>query len=278
MLIDQEGGRVARLKPPKWRSAPAAARFGELAGDDLDAAREAARLNARLIAADLYDLGISVNCVPVLDVLAPGATTAIGDRAFGGDPEIVARLGAEVCAGMLAGGVLPVIKHMPGHGRARVDSHKEPPLVDASLAALRDSDFAPFKALAGTAWGMTSHVIYTAIDDVPATVSSRVIGEIVRGEIGFEGVLVSDDLSMEALRGRLGARAAAALAAGCDVVEHCNGRRDEMREVAGAVRSLDDAACARIATAEASRHSPEPFDHAEARVRLDALLAGNQGS
>ncbi len=273
VLIDQEGGRVARLRPPEWRAAPAPQRFGELARHDLAAAREAARLNARLIAAELHDLGISVKCAPVLDVPATGAHDVIGSRAFGADPRIVATLGAEVCAGLLAGGVLPLIKHTPGHGRAMCDSHLEVPVVDAPLEALRETDFAPFAALADAPWAMTAHVVYTALDDLPATVSRRVIEDVVRGEIGFGGLLVTDDLSMAALSGGLGQRARAALAAGCDAVLHCGGDLYEMRELADAVGQLSDAAQARVAVAEARRTPPEPIDRA-AETRLDALLAG----
>ena len=273
VLIDQEGGRVARLRPPEWRAAPAAERFGELARHDLAAARQAARLNARLIAAELHDLGISVNCAPVLDVPATGAHDVIGSRAFGADPRIVAMLGAEVCTGLLAGGVLPLIKHTPGHGHAMCDSHLEAPVVEAPLEALRETDFAPFTALADAPWAMTAHVVYTALDELPATVSRRVIEDVVRGEIGFGGMLVTDDLSMAALSGGLGQRARAALAAGCDVVLHCGGDLDEMRELADAVGPLSDAAEARVAAAEARRTPPEAIDRA-AETRLDDLLAG----
>ncbi len=273
VLIDQEGGRVARLRPPHWRAAPAAARFGELARVDRGAAREAARVNARLTAAELHDLGVSVDCAPVLDVPEPGAHGVIGDRAFGGVARLVADLVAEVCDGLLAGGVLPVIKHLPGHGRARADSHLEPPLVDAPLEALRKVDFAPFRALAGAPIGISAHVVYTAIDDAPATVSKRVIERVIRGEIGFGGMLITDDLSMEALSGGLGERARAALAAGCDAVVHCSGDLDEMREVAAAAGPLSDAAEERLAAAEARRRPPAPVDRAALGTRLDALLA-----
>ena len=273
VLIDQEGGRVVRLRPPEWRAAPAPERFGALARRDLAAAREAARLNARLISAELHELGVTVNCAPVLDVPTPGAHDVIGDRALAADPRIVATLGAEVCSGLLAGGVLPVIKHMPGHGRARSDSHLEPPVVDAPLDALRESDFAPFRALSDAPWAITAHVVYSALDDSPATVSRPVIERIIRGEIGFGGVLVTDDMSMGALSGGLGERARAALAAGCDAVVHCTGKLDEMREVAEAVAPLSDAAQGRIAEAEARRTPPEPIERG-AGARLDALLAG----
>ncbi len=273
VLIDQEGGRVARLRPPEWRAAPAAARFGELARHDLAAAREAAWLNARLIAAELHELGVSVNCAPVLDVPAAGAHDVIGDRAVAADPRVVAVLGAEVCAGLVAGGVQPVIKHLPGHGRAMCDSHLDVPVVDAPHDALRETDFAPFAALADAPWGITSHVVYTALDDLPATVSRRVIEDVVRGEIGFGGMLITDDMSMEALSGGLGERARAALAAGCDAVVHCTGVLDEMREVAEAAAPLSEAAQRRLAAADARATPPEPIDPAAAAARLDALLA-----
>jgi len=272
VLIDQEGGRVARLKPPRWRAAPAAARFGALDARDPGRADEAARLNARLIAAELAALGITVDCLPVLDLADPEGHDVIGDRAFSHDPKAVARLGAATCEGLLAGGVLPVVKHMPGHGRARADSHHALPVVEAPLDLLRATDFAPFRALADAPWGMTAHVAYSALDPLPATVSRRVIGEIIRGEIGFDGVLASDDLAMEALSGGPGERAAAALAAGCDVVLHCSGALDAMRAVAGAARPLDDAALERLAAAEARRVAPGPFDSEAASARLDALL------
>lgn len=278
VLIDQEGGRVARLKPPHWRAAPAAGRIGALAGANLDAAREAARLNARLIAAELDDLGVTVDCAPVLDTPVRGADDVIGDRAFAADTRVVAALGEAFCEGLLAGGVLPQIKHIPGHGRARSDSHDSLPVVESPLAELRASDFVPFARLSHAPWAMTAHVAFTAIDDAPATLSARVIGEVIRGELGFDGLLSSDDLSMAALRGGLGERARAALAAGCDVALHCSGDLDQMADVDRAVRPLDDAALARLAAAEAMQGAPEPFDRAAALARLDSLLGVGQAA
>jgi beta-N-acetylhexosaminidase len=273
VLIDQEGGRVARLKPPHWRAAPAAARFGVLAKSDPDAAREAVRLNARLLADELLALGITVDCAPVLDLPVPGGHDVIGDRAFCRDVQAIAALGRAFCDGLLEGGVLPVIKHIPGHGRAMVDSHHSLPVVTATRAALEASDFATFRALADAPWAMTGHVVYTDIDpDRPATTSRRVIDEIVRGQIGFDGVLVSDDLSMQALAGGLGERAAAALAAGCDLALHCNGEPDEMTAVAGAVGPLGAEARRRIAAAADRLGARLPFDATDAGRRLDALL------
>ncbi|HUZ71709.1 MAG TPA: beta-N-acetylhexosaminidase [Stellaceae bacterium] len=273
VLIDQEGGRVARLKPPHWPDYPAAAAIAALAGT---AALAAARLGARLIADDLGALGITVDCMPVLDLPVAGADAVIGDRAYGTAPDHVAALGAAVCDGLLAGGVLPVIKHIPGHGRATVDSHRALPVVTAPRAVLAVTDFAPFRALAACPWAMTAHVLYRDIDaSLPATLSARLIAEVIRASIGFDGLLLSDDLSMAALPGGLDARAAGALAAGCDVVLHCNGAMDEMIAVAGAASSLSPVARRRIAAAEARRRGArEPFDRAAATARFAALMAG----
>lgn len=276
VLIDQEGGRVQRLRPPHWRNAPTAARFGDAFARDPAGGREAVRLNHRLIAAELAALGITVDCAPVLDVPVLGAHDVIGDRAFARSPAAVAELGRAAVAGLLAGGVIPVVKHIPGHGRAFADSHRELPKVDAALAELEASDFAPFKALADAPWAMTAHVLYAALDRVlPATQSEAVIGGTIRGAIGFDGVLASDDLGMSALHGDFRTRAAACLSAGCDVVLHCSGEIEEMRAVAEGAGLLSPAAQKRVAAAEAVRRkSFEPFDAAEGRLRLDALLAG----
>ena len=274
VLIDQEGGRVARLKPPHWRTAPAAAVFGDLALRDRARGREAAMLNAALIAAELRQGGVNVDCLPLLDLRYEEAHEIIGDRAFGKDPEVVADLGRAVCDGLLAGGVIPIIKHIPGHGRARVDSHEELPVVDAGLEELKESDFLAFKILADAPWAMTAHVVYTAVDpQAPATTSPKVIGEVIRGHIGFNGVLVSDDLSMEALSGSLGERAAAALGAGCDIALHCNGERGEMESVAAAAPQLTQAAQQRLKAAAGRAEGGDFTDHAATRSRLEALLA-----
>ena len=273
VLIDQEGGRVARLKPPQWRAAPAAGRFGLLAGRDRELAEQAVQLNARLIAAELLELGITVNCAPVLDLPAPGAIDVIGDRAFGADPERVAELGRAFCDGLLAGGVLPVIKHTPGHGRARVNSHHELPVVETPRAELEVSDFRPFAALAGAPWAMTGHLVYTAIDpDNPATMSHAVIAEVIRGAIAFDGVLVTDDLSMAALSGDYTSRAAKSLAAGCDLVLHCNGKAEEMTATMAGVGPLSAEAERRVAAAATRPSAPEEVDTAALAARLDRLL------
>jgi beta-N-acetylhexosaminidase len=271
VLIDQEGGRVARLRPPHWRRYPAAARIAALPDP---VAADAARFGARLIADDLARLGITVACLPVLDLPSAAADPVIGDRAYGAEPDRVARLGRAVCEGLLAGGVLPVLKHIPGHGRARVDSHYACPVVESGHQELSRTDFAPFRALAAMPWAMTAHIVYRAIDPAaPATLSRRVIGEIVRGEIGFDGVLVSDDLSMRALGGSLGERTRRALDAGCDLVLHCNGDPAEMEEIAAAASPVSPEAAARLARGEAMRQAPAEFDRPELERRFDALLA-----
>ena len=272
VLIDQEGGRVARLKPPLGHVVPPMRMIGDIHAHDPVHGRELAWAAGRLIAHDLAVLGIDVDCAPVLDLARPETTTAIGDRAFAAEPASVAALGGAVAAGLLAGGVLPVVKHMPGHGRARVDSHKELPSVDASRNELEAQDFAPFRALAGLPLGMTAHVRYTALDAAaPATQSPNVIADIIRGDIGFDGLLMSDDLAMQALDGSPGARAARALAAGCDIALHCTGIVDEMREVAAAVGAMTSEAQRRWRAACAIRAaSPDDTD-------MPAFAAGLEG-
>ncbi len=275
ILIDQEGGRVARLSPPHWRVAPAAGRIGELYVVDPTAALEATRLNGRLLADELLALGINVDCAPVLDLRFSGAHEIIGDRAFGADAVIAGTLGRALCEGLLAGGVLPIIKHIPGHGRAAQDSHKALPVVDTTRVCLEETDFAPFRALSDMPAAMTAHVVYEAIDaDAPATTSPTVISEIIRGFIGFDGLLISDDLSMSALSGDLGTRAQAARESGCDVVLHCNGEFDEMKAVADACGALSDTAAARVSRAMNMLEYTEP-DGDEAD-RLALLMSGKR--
>ena len=275
VLIDQEGGRVARLRPPQWRAYPPGRRYGDLYARSPKAGLEAARLGARLIAAELTALGINVDCLPVLDLPVPGAHDVIGDRAYGETPAPVIALGRAAAEGLLAGGVLPIVKHIPGHGRAGVDSHLDLPVVDADAATLAATDFAPFKALADMPLAMTAHVVYAALDpEAPATTSKKVIAGTIRGEIGFDGCLMSDDLSMEALAGSLRERCAASLAAGCDLVLHCNGKMDEMTEVAAGVPVLASDALARSDSALARLRRPEAFDEAGALARFRALLEG----
>ncbi len=273
VLIDQEGGRVARLGPPHWRAPPPARRFGELARLDRFVAAEATALNSRLIAAELAAAAIDIDCLPVLDLGVPGADAVIGDRAYGEDAELVAMLGRAACGGLLAGGVLPVIKHIPGHGRAGADSHHALPSVHAAREELERTDFAPFRALADMPLAMTAHVVFTAIDgERPATLSPKVIGEVIRGGIGFDGLLLSDDIGMGALSGAPAERTLAALAAGCDVVLHCSGALDEMGAIAATVPRLSEAAEARVARALAARRAPQPFDIAAAEHHVAQVL------
>ncbi len=276
VLIDQEGGRVQRLGPPHWRRYPPGRAYGELASNDPLFRREITRLGARLLAHDLAGLGINVDCVPVLDVPVPGAHDVIGDRAYGQTAEEVAFLGRAAAEGLIAGGVLPVIKHIPGHGRSKADSHQHLPVVETPLAELDRIDFEPFRVLSDMPMAMSAHVVFTAIDAKnPATTSRTAIRQVIRGAIGFGGLLMTDDLSMKALSGDFAERTRAAQAAGCDVVLHCNGKMEEMAPIAAAVKPLAglakrraDAAMARIA-----RRS-EPFDADEARARFDAAFEG----
>jgi beta-N-acetylhexosaminidase len=243
VLIDQEGGRVARLRPPHWRKAPPARLLGELYARNSEAGLEAARLNARLLAADVASVGADVDCLPVLDLALPETHDVIGDRAFAERPEAVAALGRATAEGLLAEGVMPVVKHMPGHGRATVDSHKTLPRVTVARGLLERADFVPFKLLSDLPWGMTAHLLFEAVDpEAPMTVSARGVKEIIRELIGFDGLLLSDDLSMQALGGTLGERAQRALAAGCDIALHCNGRMEEMLDIVDRTDAMTEAA------------------------------------
>ena len=276
ILIDQEGGRVARLQPPHWRIYPPGRAYGQLVANDPLVAREIARLGSRLIAHDLRSIGVNVDCVPVLDVPDPKGHEIIGDRAYGDTPEQVATLGRAAAEGLLAGGVLPIIKHIPGHGRALSDSHLELPVVKAKLAELDSRDFAPFRVLSDMPMAMTAHVVYTAIDRKnPATTSKKAIKKIIRESIGFDGLLMSDDLSMKALSGDFKQRAKDSLSAGCDVVLHCNGDMDEMKAVMSGVGKMSKEARRRAQAAMGRLVKvPEPFDAAEARARFDAAFDG----
>ena len=274
VLIDQEGGRVARMRPPEWPAFPAAERFALLFDVAPSSAIEAARSNARAIALTLRSCGINVNALPLLDVRQEGASDIIGDRALGSSPLQVAALGRAVLDGMASAGVVGIIKHIPGHGRALVDSHKELPVVTAGLDEL-ETDLEPFERLASAPMGMTAHVIYEAWDpERPASLSPIVINEIIRGRIGFDGWLMSDDLGMEALRGDFGTRAAGVVAAGCDVALHCSGNMEEMISVAGAVPPMTPEGEARLARAMATTMIDDDGpDLAEVLAKRDALLA-----
>ncbi len=274
VLVDQEGGRVARLRPPHWRALPPAAVFGRMAGHDFVHAAAALQLASAIVAHELLEVGITVNCAPVLDVPAPGAAEVIGDRAFAHDPDLVARLGRVAVDAMLDAGLLPVIKHIPGHGRAPLDSHHALPRVDADIESLYAVDFVPFEALADAPLAMTAHVIYEALDeDRPATVSETVIEEAIRGHIGFEGLLVTDDIGMQALAGPLSARARAALEAGCDLVLHCSGVFDEIRTLLEAVDGIGGTTSERITRARERVAGAAPVDVENAEARLETLLA-----
>lgn len=272
VLIDQEGGRVRRLRPPLWRDLPAARVYAELYARDPDAACTAARIVARLTANDLRAIGVNTNCAPVLDVENMGAHDIIGDRAYGRTPKQVADLGRAVAEGYLSGGVIPVIKHIPGHGRAMADSHFELPVVTTHRADLETLDFAPFQALADMPAAMTAHVVYTALDaDAPASTSATVTREIIRGLCRFGGLLMSDDLSMKALAGPMRERAQAVIAAGSDVALHCNGDMAEMELAAAGVPALSGVANARFEHCINLLNRADAFDLAEAEATLTRL-------
>ncbi|MDC0033008.1 beta-N-acetylhexosaminidase [Alphaproteobacteria bacterium] len=276
ILIDQEGGRVTRLKDPHWRHPPPASVFAEAAKTDLGEACALARTNSRLIARDLIALGITVDCAPVIDVPVPGAHNIIGDRALGLDPDVIAALGRAICDGLHDEGVSPVIKHMPGHGRARTDSHNDLPRVSESLELLENTDFQPFRLLSDMPYAMTAHIVFDAIDSHhPATISSRIINEIIRGSISFDGVVLSDDIGMEALSGTPAERAQAAIVAGCDVVLECWGNLDVMRDIAPAVPHLSVASTERLMRAEVmrlSRRASAPPLTESAQLNLERLI------
>ena len=274
ILIDQEGGRVQRLGPPHWPVYPSGALFGTLYDNDSALGLTAARLSARLIAADLADLGITVDCLPLADVPVAGADAVIGNRAYGTEPAKVAVIARAVTDGLEQGGVLPVLKHIPGHGRATTDTHFRLPTVDTPTDELERTDFAAFKPLADLPMAMTAHVVFSAVDLAhPATTSATMIEQVIRGAIGFQGLLMSDDVSMNALAGTVGERARALLAAGCDMVLHCNGNIEEMREVAAQAPELSGMSLERAERALAARKAPQPFDRQAARAELDALIA-----
>ena len=274
VLIDQEGGRVQRLKPPHWHARSAAAKFGALASQRAGDGRKAVFLNHQLIGAELAALGIDVDCAPLIDVHQPGAHDVIGDRAFSGDPEQVATLGRAAADGLMSAGITPVIKHIPGHGRSMVDSHHDLPRVTTSHAELSRIDFVPFKRLRDLPWGMTAHIVYEAIDkEMPATLSAKVIAEIIRGEIGFDGLLLSDDLSMKALRGTLGELAKQSIAAGCDIALHCNGKMEEMVQVAAGALPLSKAGLERYTRGRRQVGKGQLAKLDQVEKELTALLA-----
>ena len=274
VLIDQEGGRVQRLGPPSWPVYPPGAVFAALYDIDPALGLTAARLSARLIAADLADLGITVDCLPLADVPVDGADAVIGNRAYGTESAKVAAIARAVTEGLEQGGVLPVLKHIPGHGRATADTHFRLPVVDTPRIELERTDFAAFQPLADLPMAMTAHVVFSALDPAhPATTSATIIEQVIRGVIGFQGLLMSDDVSMNALAGSIPERTRAIFAAGCDIVLHCNGKLEEMQEVARETPELSGEALARAGRALAARHPPLPFDRLAARAELEALIA-----
>lgn len=274
VLIDQEGGRVQRLKPPLARMLPPARAFAIMYAAAPEAAVRAAHAVSRLAASELTVLGINTNCAPVLDVPCEGAHDVIGDRAFGREPATVIALGRAVADGLLAGGVLPVVKHVPGHGRAGADSHHDLPVVAAAAAELERTDFVPFRALADLPAAMTAHVVFSAIDaEAPASVSRAVTQTIIRDAIGFDGLLMSDDLSMRALTGTMRSRAEAVIGAGSDLALHCSGNLAEMREVVEGVPVLAGDALRRLERARGAIGSSSTLDIAEAEAALDLALA-----
>jgi beta-N-acetylhexosaminidase len=281
VLIDQEGGRVQRLGPPHWPAYPPGAAFGRLYDIDPTLGLAAARLSARLIADDLLPLGVTVDCLPLADVPIAGADAVIGDRAYGTRPDKVAAIARAVTEGLEQGGILPVLKHIPGHGRATADTHFRLPVVDTPKIELEATDFAAFRPLADLPMAMTAHVVFSAFDPVhPATTSATMIEHVIRGLIGFQGLLMSDDVSMNALAGSVAERTRAIFAAGCDMVLHCNGKLDEMRLVARETPELSGKALARATRALTARKAPLAFDRAAARAELDGLIerAGTAGT
>lgn len=270
ITIDQEGGRVQRLRAPLWREWPAPLDQAEAAGAQ---AARAMYLRYRLIAAELHALGIDSNCAPLVDVAGPATHPFLRNRCYGADPHTVAHLGRAVADGLLDGGVLPVVKHIPGHGRAEADSHHDLPVVHAVKSELQATDFEPFKALNDLPLGMTAHLVYSAIDPEPATLSRRMM-QVIRDEIGFDGLIMTDDISMKALRGTLPDLSRAALEAGCDVILHCNGTLAERQAVAEAAGEMTEAAQARAIRALTWRKTPDAIDISALSAQLDALMGG----
>jgi len=273
IMIDQEGGRVARMKPPQWPAFPPAARFDALYDVAPSSAIEAARCNGRALASILHDVGITANAAPVLDVRQPDADEIVGDRSFGGEPMRVAALGRATLDGLRAGGVVGIVKHMPGHGRALVDSHKALPTVTANVMDL-ERDISPFRSLGWAPVGMTAHIVYTAWDaERPASLSPKVIGGIIREAIGFDGLLMSDDLDMKALNGPADELAEAVVAAGCDLALNCWGRMDEMRAIAARLPEMSVLSRERLDRAMATiANGPDGCSLDEALATRDRLL------
>ena len=279
ILIDQEGGRVQRIRPPLCRNYPPASVIGSLFDKEPEQGLRAAWLMARLLASDLSRYGINIDCIPVLDVPGPGGHSVIGERAYSSNPETVVDLGRQVIAGLMDGGVLPVIKHIPGHGRGDVDSHFNLPVVRETLDVLSATDFVPFKAMASVPMAMTAHVVFTAVDpDQPATTSQRVIEDIIRRQIGFDGLLMTDDTSMKALSGDFATKAGAIFDAGCDVMLHCNGVMEEMVTVAANTPVLKDKSLERAQKVVAMLGGGKPVDEEALRLEFEDLVAEHDQS
>ena len=268
ITIDQEGGRVQRMRAPTWTEWSAPLDFVAQAGAN---AEKAMYLRYRLIASELYSVGIDSNCAPLVDLALSETHGFLRNRCYGGDPVEVAKLGRAVSNGLLDGGVLPIIKHMPGHGRATIDSHFDLPRVNAPLDALLEEDFAPFRELKDVPMGMTGHLIFEAIDTRPSTLSPKVI-DVIRTQIGFDNLLMTDDISMKALAGNLTETSRSAIEAGCDVILHCNATLDERREVVEAAGEMSEAAQARAVRALAARKTPDDIDIPALRAQLETLL------
>lgn len=257
IMIDQEGGRVARLKPPIWKGYPAARVFGAMAYSDKPQAIDELSMRTKSIAKELRASGLNMNCDPVLDVLRPETHDVIGDRAYSDDPALVGELGLQVCRDYLSAGITPIIKHIPGHGRAQADSHLELPVVDATRREMEGLDFVPFRYVASSevgkqVWAMSAHILYPALDpDLPLTLSRHAIDDVIRGSIGFDGILISDDVSMKALDpyGDLGTRCAASITAGCDIALYCAGHLNEMEEIAKSVPKISETTLKRLQNA-----------------------------
>lgn len=274
VFIDQEGGRVQRIRPPMIERYPSAAALGELYRQDEEKGLRAAWLMSRLHAFDLLKLGVTVDCLPVLDVPIEGASNVIGDRAYGFDPKIVSAMGKAAAEGLKAGGMLPVMKHMPGHGRGMADSHHELPVVSASRAELEAHDFLPFVAMKDELMAMSAHIVFTAYDERdPATISPVVIEEVIRGHIGFDGLLISDDSSMNALKGTIGERAARIMGGGCDIVLHCNGLMDEMKAVVKEVVALSGKSLERAEAVEGGFQKPDDANEEALRAEFHQMVA-----
>lgn len=273
IMIDQEGGRVCRLAPPHWRKIPPADVFGDLYKGDPEKALQAIILNTRLMADDLVQLGITMDCFPVLDLFFAGASDIIGDRSYGADIDVVTALGGAAAEAMMMGGIIPIVKHIPGHGRALVDSHAELPTVKESHDELLASDFMPFKNLAHLPCAMTAHIVYSDIDPkLPATLSPTLIRQVIRGDIGFKGVLISDDITMKALSGAPEDIAKTALRAGCDLVLHCNATLEERRSVLESLYDFNPANINWVRSELTRRRPAEQIDRADFVAELNKLI------